>query len=472
MRFCGIYEYLYTMDKNKIIDDILNEWAMRSHDGLVSGHSTPENQLVLQEILAEKKTTSPKEKEMAKKMMKPVAMGATKQTKIKNTSKFKTDLERYKHFASEKRAGNTSAKWMRNAINTSTSDEAAREFLDMYDVCSMEEAIEVYNNPRYASIIDRVEGKERKGLGRGELIFVFLMEGYKSGGTREVDLVFGSIDRDIEMKELTGKNKKPVINISAPTLKGYYNTEFRLAIDELATEIRKSGNKNSEQYNYDFNKDKNLGNFLVHVFRNYSGDVPGNKIKMERSLENFVRLLRTTEMPTNLFNAFTAIWQKLQSKEGSVSVAAGGNDSAANVPTGTAKIGITVGGEKKEFSVDPVQAKKELQSLTTDPKKNSIQLNVTSDKQEMTETDYIGETKNLLYFKNKYTISKISVELRSLLKNKYSGLIVIDKRSGNNAKFVSSNSNFTFLSLGFNKINFILPDEEKNVKADDDGGEN
>jgi hypothetical protein len=409
---------------------------------------------------------------MAKKMMKPVAMGATKQTKIKNTSKFKTDLERYKHFASEKRAGNTSAKWMRNAINTSTSDEAAREFLDMYDVCSMEEAIEVYNNPRYASIIDRVEGKERKGLGRGELIFVFLMEGYKSGGTREVDLVFGSIDRDIEMKELTGKNKKPVINISAPTLKGYYNTEFRLAIDELATEIRKSGNKNSEQYNYDFNKDKNLGNFLVHVFRNYSGDVPGNKIKMERSLENFVRLLRTTEMPTNLFNAFTAIWQKLQSKEGSVSVAAGGNDSAANVPTGTAKIGITVGGEKKEFSVDPVQAKKELQSLTTDPKKNSIQLNVTSDKQEMTETDYIGETKNLLYFKNKYTISKISVELRSLLKNKYSGLIVIDKRSGNNAKFVSSNSNFTFLSLGFNKINFILPDEEKNVKADDDGGEN
>jgi hypothetical protein len=177
-------------------------------------------------------------------------------------------------------------------------------------------------------------------------------------------------------------------------------------------------------------------------------------------------------MPTNLFNAFTAIWQKLQSKEGSVSVAAGGNDSAANVPTGTAKIGITVGGEKKEFSVDPVQAKKELQSLTTDPKKNSIQLNVTSDKQEMTETDYIGETKNLLYFKNKYTISKISVELRSLLKNKYSGLIVIDKRSGNNAKFVSSNSNFTFLSLGFNKINFILPDEEKNVKADDDGGEN
>jgi hypothetical protein len=41
------------MDKNKIIDDILNEWAMRSHDGLVSGHDTPENMEVLNEILNE-----------------------------------------------------------------------------------------------------------------------------------------------------------------------------------------------------------------------------------------------------------------------------------------------------------------------------------------------------------------------------------------------------------------------------------
>ena len=453
------------MENPKIINDILNEWAMRSHDGLVSGHDTPENMIVLNEILSEKGIATPKEK----KMMQPTVMGATKKTDVKNGSKFKTDVERYKHFASEKRSGNTSAKWMKSAIDSSNPKEAAREFLDMYDSCSMEEAIEVYNNRRYASIIDAVEGRERKGLGRGELVFVFLMEGYKSGGTREVDLVFGSVDRDIEMKELTGKNKKPVINISAPTLKGYYNTEFRLAIDELATEIRKSGNKNPEQYNYDFNKDKKLGNFLVHVLRDYAGDIPGDKKKMERSLENFVRLLRTTEMPTNLFNAFTAIWQKLQSKESSLDATANGGDSLNNSQTATAKINITIGGEKEEFSVDPVQAKKELQSLTNDPQKNNIQLNVTSKKSEMTETDYVGETKNLLYFKNKYTVSKISSELGNLLKNKYSGLIVIDKRSGNTAKFVSSDSKFTFLSLGFNKINFILPDEEKNVKADDTG---
>ena len=46
------------MDKNKIIDDILNEWAMRSHDGLASGHNTPENSAILRDILAERGITS------------------------------------------------------------------------------------------------------------------------------------------------------------------------------------------------------------------------------------------------------------------------------------------------------------------------------------------------------------------------------------------------------------------------------
>jgi hypothetical protein len=41
------------MDKSKIIDEILAEWAMRSPDGLVGGHDTPENMAVLNEILNE-----------------------------------------------------------------------------------------------------------------------------------------------------------------------------------------------------------------------------------------------------------------------------------------------------------------------------------------------------------------------------------------------------------------------------------
>lgn len=41
------------MDKNKIINDILNEWAMRSHDGLVSGYSAPENAEIFEDMLLE-----------------------------------------------------------------------------------------------------------------------------------------------------------------------------------------------------------------------------------------------------------------------------------------------------------------------------------------------------------------------------------------------------------------------------------
>jgi len=42
------------MDKHKIIDEVLAEWAMRSPDGLVGGHDTPENIAVLNEILDER----------------------------------------------------------------------------------------------------------------------------------------------------------------------------------------------------------------------------------------------------------------------------------------------------------------------------------------------------------------------------------------------------------------------------------
>jgi len=49
------------MENQNIINNILNEWILRSHDGLMSGHNTPENMAVLNEILAGYKITIYKE---------------------------------------------------------------------------------------------------------------------------------------------------------------------------------------------------------------------------------------------------------------------------------------------------------------------------------------------------------------------------------------------------------------------------
>ena len=49
------------MDKHKIIDEVLAEWAMRSPDGLVGGHDTPENIAVLNEILDERRINNPQD---------------------------------------------------------------------------------------------------------------------------------------------------------------------------------------------------------------------------------------------------------------------------------------------------------------------------------------------------------------------------------------------------------------------------
>ena len=42
------------MEKDKIIEHVLNEWAMRSPDGLASGYDTAENIQALNEVLSEK----------------------------------------------------------------------------------------------------------------------------------------------------------------------------------------------------------------------------------------------------------------------------------------------------------------------------------------------------------------------------------------------------------------------------------
>lgn len=41
------------MEKDKIVHKILNEWAMRSPNGLADGHATEENKKALENILSE-----------------------------------------------------------------------------------------------------------------------------------------------------------------------------------------------------------------------------------------------------------------------------------------------------------------------------------------------------------------------------------------------------------------------------------
>jgi len=43
------------MKKEKLINDILSEWSMRSHDGLASGYNNADNLGILRSLLEEKK---------------------------------------------------------------------------------------------------------------------------------------------------------------------------------------------------------------------------------------------------------------------------------------------------------------------------------------------------------------------------------------------------------------------------------
>ena len=524
------------MDKNKIIDDILNEWAMRSHDGLVSGHNTPENMAVLHEILTEKELSiSPEERAAAKEKAKKErtdARAKAKQERDAAKKKAKEEEEtkkslpvgvpeealQDKYFVikrnGDKVANNNpyyedgtlfklilsgKAEMTLDGIEKNLGDKiegknisethvrlilkAVKEhsipgkpsFLSFYNKCDINLAMEVFKD--YPEIVRSIEKDKKTLLGRGELTFVFLLKGAKTGG-KGVDILLVEGLGDVEVKEVTGKELK--IQISAATFNGWDQSETKTAIDELATEIR---------------HDKNFGLYLkdeVLEGRNpdktpkYPALERGSRKKTEvtdvqkEKFEDFMNRTRTSEMHSSTFYALEWIWQKLLSP---FPKKTGKNDDNT-ADTGRAKLSISVGGDTKEFNlVNPQKAAITMQDVSNTLKRGDSPSNIPVSLDVSKEIDSTGGTtdaeeyyylaKSLDYFKNKITKETITVEINEIAKTKYSGYLVIYEKGGYyDAVFArTKDSILEFSSLGLAKINAFLkanvpglkpmPDEEK-----------
>ena len=209
------------MDKNKIIDDILNEWAMRSHDGLVSGHDTPENQLVLQQILSEKQLSS-KEKKIG-----------LADTSFEFTTK---GLEIEKGFNPEISKAIISAA--KKFFDEDTYAEFSKKY---YDKLSPEEAVNFvntnYNSSQYGKFIQALDSSSiRKQLiktqvGRGEFILAALIQGCKTTGQKSGDLQL-SDGGTIDVKELNPKNATFRTSLTVFD-RGFSRLKFPHAVNEL-----------------------------------------------------------------------------------------------------------------------------------------------------------------------------------------------------------------------------------------------
>jgi hypothetical protein len=524
------------MDKNKIIDDILNEWAMRSHDGLVSGHDTPENMEVLQEILAEKRLSiSPEERAVEKEKAKReriVARAKAKQEreaakkkakeeeetkkalpvgvpeealqdkyfitkrngkKISNNNPYYKDGTPFEFILSgeadmtlagiEKNLGdkiegkNISETYVRLILKAVKQHSIPGEvsFLSFYNKCDINLAIKVIRD--YPEIVKAIEKDKKTLLGRGELTFVFLLKGAKTGG-KGVDILLVEGLGDIEVKEVKGKELK--IQISAATFNGWDRSETKTAIDELATELRHDKNFGLYLKN-EVLEGKNPDNTPKYPARERGSRKKAEVTEIQKEyFEDFITRTRTSEMHSSLFYAFEWIWQKLLSPFPKKT--SGKSDNAADV--GRAKLSISVGNDTKEFSlVDPQKAAitvkdvsntlKQKNSPSNIPVSLDVSKEINSTGEEKDAEEYYYLAKSLDYFKNKITKETITAEINEIAKTKYSGYLVIYEKNGYyDAVFArTKNSILEFSSLGLAKINAFLkanvpglkpmPDEEK-----------
>ena len=442
------------MEKSKIIEYVLNEWAMRSPDGLAGGHDTPENIKVLNDILTE----------MSGNDVPIDILEMGKRAANKTPDKTKNPDTKVKKKYSKKLSDKTNEDLNDYGDNKKVRpDDVAHvaqalidydkngSFAKLYNTLDLNGAIETYKNANFASVINAIDKRERKGLGRGELVFIFLLKDYVSGGTAEFDLLHAEGGEEIEMKELTGKSKKKILKVSSATLKGFTTSKFKRAVDELAITL---------------GKNESLGDFLTKVLtgtKEGSSEplYPGTETisvsdNQKKALDNFINERRTTEMPASLFNALAIIGDKLK-------------NSTANTPKDAIPIGravVSIGNQKKEFRIDnPTDAKRDMENaITSLPQSSNLNLKVSLGA-EKTDAETEQETKNLEYFEKAYTIETISKEIGELIDETYTGILVIDKRGGNNAEYIPADSYLKFLGITLNGIKLEAKPSERGISS-------
>lgn len=277
------------MDKDKIIDEVLAEWAMRSPDGLVGGHDTPENMAVLNEILAEKESIpfpiqSKEEKEREELNQKYFRLYHNKWVTTNHpTYEDYTSYNDIKNYRAAKRTRDDvgiisrgipnykEANWTIEALeakgfNRASSEKIHSALFDQpapiqkdfltngYNRLDPTEAVKFLNSRfyKYQNFIDALDGARSAGgkkkksdadadasssggagskAGRGEFILVLLIKDAKSAGSESGDIKVPGLDGAIEVKEITSNGFRAT---KASFGKGgFYRMKYIVAVNEL-----------------------------------------------------------------------------------------------------------------------------------------------------------------------------------------------------------------------------------------------
>jgi hypothetical protein len=181
-------------DDNKVMEELLRDWALKSDDGLVGGYNTPSNIKALESVLIERGFPKNQATKMAKSLSDTLQTSINKKSNGKNegaASKFSM-----RSLVDDKDFPPDIAKAIFNAVNSKRiiTDEAIRqEFInEVYDKKeSIEDAIAYWNANmsryvRFFKELDEVIRPEK--VGWGEYAMVLALRGCRTGGQQSGDL--------------------------------------------------------------------------------------------------------------------------------------------------------------------------------------------------------------------------------------------------------------------------------------------
>ena len=507
------------MDKNKIIDDILNEWAMRSHDGLVSGHDTPENIEVLNEILNEYgmsqeqinemtsdlfgeakksanagedyeylfKVTDPKNKN---KVLKLISVGhpdqekypdypkaqqytgphdlSPEQYKVANDKNINDALASsetdptFKKFRNIKKVSLANVRKLKEVFQLFDDQTIVEKYRALYDsISTIEEAIKIYKGelrPEFQSLINKIDDTRFAGAGRGEIPIVFILKGASSGGNRKMDIVFaelGDKEGGVEVKEVTGGT----IAISAPTLDGFSNSPFNIAIHELALAV---------------NKMPKMKDFLTKVLKDVGISKGGlypdmgtdsNLDKHIQAIKSFFEDPKVGEVSQFLLDAIFLVSEKINRRRKTRNN--NGKESAASID-------IDIGNKHREFKV-PDEKIPDLNAAVDAARGEKTTLNIPiAPKDEESDEAIADKAIKLSFFKENWDHVRVQKEIMELITKKYKKMIIIDKRKKQNNAFLYDENKIKtleFVALGFGKLYMYVPGMGKSKAQATDGVE-
>ena len=227
-RGIGIYTPIYTRMTITRLDDLLTEWALRSPDGLASGHKSVENVGVLLSILREHGLSETDAQQLVSDVIND---GTTAEEPVEGSAKKQPDTVMLS-LSKTKRVRREFVDKFRPILDKHP------ELLDIYDsIETLDAALTVYNTGQwngqnYRDAFAEIDRQiTHKGLGRGELVLVYIIKGCVSGGAKSGDLEL-SDGTTVDVKEIDESGE---ILVMMNSIDNYQNLNFVKALQKLKT---------------------------------------------------------------------------------------------------------------------------------------------------------------------------------------------------------------------------------------------